>query len=137
MPTTRPDFDEYFLGIAEAVSLRGDCRRRQAGAVIVDDLHRVVSTGYNGVEPGEPGCLSGACPRGLLSPAECPPGSPYTNCISTHAEANAIAYAKQYGEWATYGTTIYTNFAPCLGCQAKMYEARIMRAVWPDGELFP
>ncbi len=60
----RPNWDEWALGIAKAVSTRGDCTRRQVGAVILDAWHGPVSFGYNGTRPGEPGCLDGACPRG-------------------------------------------------------------------------
>lgn len=60
----RPSFDDYYLGIAEAVAARADCTRRKAGAVIVKDA-TIVGHGYNGAPPGKPGCLSdGACPRG-------------------------------------------------------------------------
>lgn len=62
----RPNWDGYFLGVAEAVAVRADCTRRRIGAVIVDPDRRIVSTGYNGAPSGQPGCLSaGACPRGL------------------------------------------------------------------------
>lgn len=61
---TRPSWDEYGLGIAKAVSVRGDCTRRQVGAVILDKDHRIVGGGYNGTVAGRPGCLEGACPRG-------------------------------------------------------------------------
>lgn len=46
--TTRPDWDDYFLGVADAVAVRADCRRRQVGAVIVSEDRRIISTGYNG-----------------------------------------------------------------------------------------
>lgn len=58
----RPDWDTYFLGVAQSISARADCRRRTVGAVIVSQDHRVLSTGYNGAPPGRPGCLAGACP---------------------------------------------------------------------------
>ena len=35
-----PGWDDYFLGIARAVSRRGDCTRRQVGAVLVDAKER-------------------------------------------------------------------------------------------------
>lgn len=60
----RPSWDEYGLGIARAVAVRGDCTRRKVGAVILDKDHRQVGGGYNGTVPGQPGCLEGACPRG-------------------------------------------------------------------------
>ncbi len=109
--------------------------------MIVDGDRRIVSTGYNGVQPGQAGCLSGACPRGLLSAAECLPGgtetpkSAYNNCISTHAEDNAIRYAQFDGYDRTRATTIYTNMAPCGGCLELIAKARIDRAVWPEGQL--
>lgn len=62
---TRPDFDAWALGIAEAVSLRGDCTRRRVGAVLLDTQHRLIGAGYNGSWPGGPSCLKGDCPRGL------------------------------------------------------------------------
>lgn len=61
---TRPDWHEYGLNLARAAAARGDCTRRQVGAVILDAQHRVVSVGYNGSYPGGPSCLEGQCPRG-------------------------------------------------------------------------
>ena len=60
----RISFDAWALGLAEAVSLRGDCTRRQVGAVLLDRDHRVIGAGYNGTWPGGPSCLKGECPRG-------------------------------------------------------------------------
>ena len=44
---TRPNFDEYMMGITMAVRARANCQGNRIGAVIVKD-HRIVSTGYNG-----------------------------------------------------------------------------------------
>ena len=51
----RPNWDEYFLGIAAAVAQRADCERRQVGAVVIGPDHRIVGTGYNGAPAGQPG----------------------------------------------------------------------------------
>jgi dCMP deaminase len=91
---SRPDWDTYFTGIAAAVATRADCRRAQIGAVIVDQHHRIVSTGYNGTPPGSHrSCQGGDCPRAFLEDQAHSSGG-YENCINLHAEQNAIAHAK-------------------------------------------
>lgn len=153
----RPSWDEYYLGIAGSVSLRADCTRRLAGAVIVKD-HRIVGQGYNGAPPGHPGCLSaGACPRGrhfmMSEPTSdfygycacgnqwpcadaVPPLSSYDTgpgaCIAVHAEANAIIRAS----WTDLpGSTIYmVPGKPCDACNRLIQAAMIHRVVWPEGD---
>lgn len=130
----RPSWDEWALGIAEAVAKRADCTRRQVGAVILDTDHRVVSTGYNGAPKGKYGCLSaGACPRGKLSYNEVPAGSSYEagagSCIAVHAEANAIIH----GDWsAMQGGTIYVTDEPCDGCRKLILGAGLKHIVYPE-----
>uniref|UniRef100_UPI00055087A8 deoxycytidylate deaminase n=1 Tax=Actinomadura oligospora TaxID=111804 RepID=UPI00055087A8 len=131
---SRPDWDDYFLGIAEAVSRRGDCSRRQVGAVVVGEDRRIVSTGYNGTEPRGPSCLDGACSRAT---SNVPPGSSYDTgpgaCISVHAEANALLYAGLDG---TRGSTLYLTSSPCQGCLKFIRAAGVRRTVWPEGQLY-
>ncbi|EFC86482.1 deaminase [Parafrankia sp. EUN1f] len=124
----RPDWDTYFLDIARAVAARGDCTRRQVGAVLVKGS-RVRSTGYNGTAPGRPGCLAGACPRGRKTTVEVPAGSPYDDCIATHAEANALLYAD--GRQDTEGSTLYLTTEPCAWCQKLIRAAGVAQVVWP------
>lgn len=124
---TRPSWDDYFSHLAFAVSQRADCRRRQVGAVIVDTNHRIVATGYNGAPAGELGCLAGACPRGLMTPEESAPFSAYDNCISIHAEANALLYART----SLVGATIYVTAPPCKDCAKLIAGAGITRTVAP------
>jgi dCMP deaminase len=45
-------WDEYFMGIAQLSSLRSKDPSTQVGACIVDDQHKVVSIGYNGMPRG-------------------------------------------------------------------------------------
>ena len=122
----RPGWDEYFLGIADAVAARADCRRAQHGAVIVKD-RRIVSTGYNGSVPGGASCLAGECPRGLLSKQEKPSNhADYSDCIALHAEQNAIAFASRID---TKDATIYITGAPCDMCAKLIAAAGITRTV--------
>jgi dCMP deaminase len=127
--TVRPDWTPYFLNIAHAVAERSDCRRAKVGAVLVDTRHRIVGSGYPGTAAGEPGCLDGACPRGLLSYADQPPLSAYDNCISVHAEANAILHSDR----ALYeGGIIYVTREPCHWCYKMIKAAGISLAVYAD-----
>lgn len=121
----RLSWTDYYLGIAKAVAVRGDCRRAQHGAVIVKD-DKIISTGYNGTAPGGMSCLeTGLCPRNLDSTAQHSRGD-YDLCWSTHAEANAIIRAA----WNDMeNATIYITGEPCPGC-AKLIKSARMEAVW-------
>lgn len=125
----RPDWDEYFLGIAHAVAARADCSRRKVGAVVVRG-NRIVSTGYNGSPPHAASCLAGACPR-AASHAE--PGSSYDtgpgSCIAIHAEANALLYA---GVDGCRGSTLYVTDEPCQGCIKLIRATGIRWVIFDD-----
>jgi dCMP deaminase len=143
----RPDWDTYFIEVCFTVANRSDCTRSRVGAVITDRYHRIMATGYTGAPAGQPGCLAGACPRGrhylgtsVLAVCggcgldwPCPdspkPGSgTYEDCISVHAEANAIIYA---GRDRCIGGTIYVTREPCSWCGKMIAAAGITRIVIP------
>lgn len=134
----RPDWDEYFLIGALWVASRGDCRRRQHGAIITTAGHRIVATGFNGAPAGDLGCLAGGCPRGLLSYAEVAQHSDYDSgpglCISIHAEANACVFAGS----KAIGGTIYVTGEPCRRCYITIRATRLGRLVYrtADGGKF-
>lgn len=117
---TRLQRDAGWLFVATAVAARADCRRRQIGAVIVDKYDRVVSTGRNGSPPGGPSCLSGECPRGLITYEDLPADSSYDSgigkCIAVHAEANAIIFGdpSRMRDGRLY---LSCPVPPCPGCQ--------------------
>ena len=123
----RPDWDTYYLNIAVAVSLRGDCVRAQHGAVIVKN-HKIISTGYNGSPPGsENSCgTTGQCPRALDSNSKHSEGQ-YDLCWATHAEANAIIRAS----WEELqGAAIYITGRPCPGCMKLMESSGMSRFMY-------
>lgn len=128
--TERPNWDEYFIGIASAVAGRADCVRRKVGAVVVNN-RRVRSTGYNGAPSGAPGCET--CPRRRSTVA---PGSSYDTgagtCVAVHAEANALLYADRAD---LIGATLYLTTDPCDGCMKLIRATGIVRIVWPEGDI--
>jgi dCMP deaminase len=120
---------EYYLKIAEAVSLRGTCLRRKFGAIIVKD-DRIVSTGYVGAPRGRINC----CDRGKCYRMEhnVPSGQRYELCRSTHAEMNAIIQASpEEMKFATlYLVGIendgsYTNADCCSMCKRVIINSGI------------
>ena len=128
----RPTWDEWGLALARTVAMRADCTRRQVGAVLMDEGHRIVATGYNGAPAGEKGCLTaGACPRGHRSYEEVKTLSSYDtgvgSCISLHAEQNAIIRASHTD---MVGATLYITCEPCDGCDRMIRGTPIRRVVW-------
>ncbi|MFC9231322.1 deoxycytidylate deaminase [Streptomyces decoyicus] len=127
MNHSRPDWDEYFIGVAKAVAARGDCLRKQVGAVLVSRDHRIVSTGYNGSAPGGMSCLAGECER---CTGDAPSGASYEGCIEYHAEWNAILWSRPEDR---PGTTLYVTFRPCGDCSKLIVGVGIKRVVWDSG----
>ena len=88
----RRDKTNYYLDIAETVSKRGTCLRRNFGAIIVKN-DEIISTGYTGAPRGRKNCSDlGFCRREQLN---IPRGTRYELCRSVHAEANCIISASR------------------------------------------
>lgn len=133
---TRPTWDDYGLALARTAALRGDCTRRQVGAALMDEEHRIVSLGYNGVDPGQPGCLSdGACPRGKFTHEEIPGGlgndGHEVPCIARHAEINCIEFYLRHSDLMP-GLTLYITDDPCLRCRLYLARFPLKRVVTPN-----
>jgi dCMP deaminase len=102
----RPSWDQYFLNIAKAVSLRSTCLRAKHGAVVIDNQNRILSTGYNEAPKGLKGCGDVGC---LI--VERPNYGP--SCFRTiHAELNTLRYLREPSE----AHKIYITGAPCTRC---------------------
>lgn len=48
----RPDWNQYFIGLARIISLRSHDTQTQHGCVITDINHRILGVGYNGFPKG-------------------------------------------------------------------------------------
>jgi len=133
----RPDWDEYFIGIAKAVSARATCLRRKYGAIITKD-NIIVSTGYNGAPSRVKDCLQvGTCTRKEL---QIPHGERYELCHSVHAEANAILRAslEELRGAAVYivGIDDRSNECyaePCMMCKRIILNSGMAKVVYSDG----
>jgi dCMP deaminase len=123
----RPSWDEYYMGIAHAVSTRSNCIRRRVGALIVVDK-AIIATGYNGTPIGVRNCIDGGCPR---CHSDAAPGEGYDTCVCVHAEQNSIVLAARHGN-ATDGGVLYTTLRPCFGCAKEAIQAGIRELVYEE-----
>jgi len=60
--SVRPDWDSYFMHIAEIVKTRSNCMKRAVGVVIAQN-NRIIATGYNGTPCGKVNCFEEGCER--------------------------------------------------------------------------
>ncbi|MBI4436085.1 MAG: AAA family ATPase [Candidatus Omnitrophica bacterium] len=124
----RPDWDDYFMGIAKVVALRSNCIKRKVAAVIVKD-RRVISTGYNGTPRGVRNCNEGGCPRCNSFGSQ---GSRLEECLCSHGEENAITQAAYHGA-NLREATLYTTFSPCLICTKMIINTGIQKVIYSHG----
>lgn len=106
------------MEITRLVAARSTCDRAFVGCVLVNDEHRIVSTGYNGSVAGNPHCLDvGHVMRD-------------GHCIATiHAEMNALLYCAKEGI-SVNGCTAYVTHFPCLNCTKALIQAGIRKIVY-------
>ena len=124
----RPDWDEYFLGIADLISERSTCLRRQVGALIVKNK-RILTTGYNGTPSGITHCEVTGCLREKL---KVPSGERHELCRGLHAEQNAIIQAALHGV-DIHGGVLYCTNQPCSICAKMLINAGIKEIVMESG----
>ena len=119
--------DNYFMKIAEVVSMRSTCIKRNVGAVLVKDNH-ILSTGYNGAPSGLPHCTLNICVRKHLKPGDKP-----ELCRGVHAEINCIIQAALHGTTIEGNTSLYTTTFPCMSCLKLIINAKIKRLIYKEG----
>lgn len=114
--STRPGWDEYFMGIAEEVSKRSKDPSSKLGCVIVDTRHRPISFGYNGMVQGADESKMTLVDR------------PMKYYFAIHSEMNAVLFAHE----DLTGYTIYNTVATCENCMKYCLQAGIKRFVYKE-----
>ena len=74
----RPDWTDYFLGLAKVVSQKSHDIHTQHGCIITDQNHRILGSGYNGFPKG-------------LDDSKLPTNRPDKYAWMMHSERNALA----------------------------------------------
>lgn len=86
----------------------------KTGCVIVDDLNRIISIGYNGF------------PRGVEDKPEWYEDRDIKYTLTCHNERNALDNAP----CDVRGMTLYSSGHPCKECQKSIIQKGIRRVVW-------
>jgi len=121
IPRQIPEWEEYFMRMAENVKTRSKDRSTQVGSVIVGDGHTVLSVGYNGF------------PRNLKDDVETRHTRPIKLLYTEHAERNAIYSAARNGV-RLLGSTMYVTGggSPCADCARAIIQAGIVKVICID-----
>ncbi|MFA6754955.1 MAG: dCMP deaminase family protein [Bacilli bacterium] len=112
-------WDEYFMCIALITAKRSKDPSSQVGACIVDDEHKVVSIGYNGM------------PRNLRDEDlswNKNEGLDNKYLYVCHAEFNAILNVRSGN--SLKGCTVYVTLFPCNECTKAIIQVGIKKIVY-------
>ena len=123
----RPDWDEYFMEMAELVAKRATCLRRKVGAVLVKDK-KVLATGYNGAPKNITHCEVTGCLREKLA---VPSGERHEICRGVHAEQNLVAQAAIHGV-KTEDSIVYCTNQPCIICTKILINAGVKKIYYKN-----
>lgn len=125
-PSHRPDWDTVWMSVAYAISQRSRCDSRQIGAAIVSADNSYVVVGYNGPP------ASFDVPAGSTCADWCPRRQnddqtrDYANCVTVHAETNAIARADRT---RIDGGALYVTSSICWDCAKVVANSGVSRVV--------
>ncbi|MCL2547872.1 MAG: cytidine/deoxycytidylate deaminase family protein [Symbiobacteriaceae bacterium] len=125
---SRPDWEDYFMELADIAAKRSTCLRRQMGALLVRD-RRVLSTGYNGPPRGLAHCDEVGCLREQMG---VPSGERAELCRAVHAEQNAVILAA-LGGISPEGAEVFVTHFPCAICAKILINAGITKITYREG----
>ena len=113
-----PSWDQWYMGLARYGAMRSKDPRTKVCGIFVDERHRVISLGYNGM------------PYGTKDTEEVwKPENKYTRV--SHAELNAVLNCKgRMGDFVK--STLYVTLFPCSECAKILASLRIGRVVYLD-----
>jgi dCMP deaminase len=114
------EFDQYFINGATWVATKSKDRSTKVGAMVVDEDHRIRSTGYNNF------CT------GINDDVDKRHERPEKYSWTEHGERNAVYSAALVGV-SLKGCTMYQNFAPtsCTDCARAIIQSGIVCSVGP------
>ncbi|AKX33921.1 deoxycytidylate deaminase [Spiroplasma litorale] len=114
------DWDTYFLAMVKLNAMRSKDPDTQVGAIIVNDLKHIVSTGYNGLPRGLDDDKYPWSRNGEIE------NSKYAYVV--HAELNAILSSGT----SVRDCTLYTSLFPCNECAKSIIQAGIKKIIYSN-----
>lgn len=108
----RPNWIDYFLGIAFVASLRSLDGQTKHGAVITDHNNHILGTGYN------------SFPR-KMTDESLPKLRPEKYEWMIHAEVNAVSNCAVNLWNLPYGAVAYITGQPCNGCAKHLWQNNV------------
>ncbi|MCX7046298.1 MAG: deaminase [Candidatus Sumerlaeota bacterium] len=151
----QPVRQETLMAMAYAISQRSSCSKRKVGAIIVDEIGNVISSGYNEVPMNERPCKDEwskcyrdhlceeffndllnnvpeiACKGAQLRLAFRKKFKILDYCRALHAEENAIINLAKNGRSVPLNEcTLYTTTYPCRLCANKIAGVGIRKIVY-------
>ena len=115
-------WDQYFMALAEICSLRSKDPNTRVGSCLVDENHKVISLGYNGMPTG---CEDIKMPWGREDKEFLKTKYPFV----CHAELNAILNSKGR---AYKDAIIYTTLFPCNECAKAIIQSEIKKVIYKE-----
>lgn len=115
MTTTRPDWDEIWMNVAQTVARRSYDPRHQVGAIVVTaDNTQVLSVGYNGNYSGGPNEVESTTPgqSGMI-----------------HAEINALIKLDYNNPKRK---KMYITLSPCRSCAKAIVNGGIDEVIYAE-----
>jgi len=120
IPAHVDSWDEYFLNVAKAISIKSKDPKCPVGAVIVSEDNVILSTGFNGLA------------RGVHDDEQTLLDADEKIRVICHAEQNAIMNAARVGGRPLQRAAIYVTKFPCLACCNAIIQAGIRRIYTHD-----
>jgi len=113
------NFIEYFLNLANAISLKSKDQSTKVGALVAGPDNEIRSTGYNGFPRGMNDNLAASRQK-----------RPLKYKYYEHAERNVIYNAARVGV-PLKGCDMYITHPPCPDCARAIIQAGINKVVFP------
>jgi len=121
---TKMTWDNYFINMAQLVSLKSNDPSTKVGCVIIGPEKQVLVTGFNGFPMGVEKDINKVPERYER---------PFKYNFFEHAERNAVNLAARHGV-SLRGSTAYLNWTPipCPDCSRGLINSGIVRIIGPN-----